>query len=407
MLNYICLGLDYMKMFSSIYKNFLLKFLGNVKEGTIIFKDKNEQIFGKGKPVVNIEVLNSKFYRRAVLSGDLGFAESYAKGEWKTNNLTNLILILINNKDNLGNLNMRWSFLSKIIARLGHWRRKNTISGSKRNIQDHYDLSNDLFSIFLDKTMTYSCGVFESEKSTLHESQIRKIDMIIEKAQLKPDDHVLEIGSGWGGLSRRAVEKIGCKFTTITLSEDQYTYVKNMIKEGGLEDNIEVKLIDYRNIEGTYDKVISVEMIEAIGYELFNSYFEKIEGVMKPNGIAVIQAITYPDKNYDIYRKGCDFIQKFIFPGSLLPSVKVMNESITQKTDMKVIDLERIGPSYATTLNMWSEKFNDNKENIIELGFDEYFINLWNYYFSYCEAGFRAGTIDDVQMVITGGKANA
>jgi|TARA_B110000438_G_scaffold14998_1_gene14323 cyclopropane-fatty-acyl-phospholipid synthase len=396
-----------MKMFSSIYKNFLLKFLGNVKEGTIIFKDKNEQIFGKGKPVVNIEVLNSKFYRRAVLSGDLGFAESYAKGEWKTNNLTNLILILINNKDNLGNLNMRWSFLSKIIARLGHWRRKNTISGSKRNIQDHYDLSNDLFSIFLDKTMTYSCGVFESEKSTLHESQIRKIDMIIEKAQLKPDDHVLEIGSGWGGLSRRAVEKIGCKFTTITLSEDQYTYVKNMIKEGGLEDNIEVKLIDYRNIEGTYDKVISVEMIEAIGYELFNSYFEKIEGVMKPNGIAVIQAITYPDKNYDIYRKGCDFIQKFIFPGSLLPSVKVMNESITQKTDMKVIDLERIGPSYATTLNMWSEKFNDNKENIIELGFDEYFINLWNYYFSYCEAGFRAGTIDDVQMVITGGKANA
>tara|TARA_B110000263_G_scaffold249469_1_gene267169 strand:- start:1516 stop:2706 length:1191 start_codon:yes stop_codon:yes gene_type:complete len=396
-----------MKMFSSIYKNFLLKFLGNVKEGTIIFKDKNEQIFGKGKPVVNIEVLNSKFYRRAVLSGDLGFAESYAKGEWKTNNLTNLILILINNKDNLGNLNMRWSFLSKIIARLGHWRRKNTISGSKRNIQDHYDLSNDLFSIFLDKTMTYSCGVFESEKSTLHESQIRKIDMIIEKAQLKPDDHVLEIGSGWGGLSRRAVEKIGCKFTTITLSEDQYTYVKNMIKEEGLEDNIEVKLIDYRNIEGTYDKVISVEMIEAIGYELFNSYFEKIEGVMKPNGIAVIQAITYPDKNYDIYRKGCDFIQKFIFPGSLLPSVKVMNESITQKTDMKVIDLERIGPSYATTLNMWSEKFNDNKENIIELGFDEYFINLWNYYFSYCEAGFRAGTIDDVQMVITGGKANA
>ena len=394
-------------MFSSIYKNFLLKFLGNVKEGTIIFKDKNEQIFGKGKPVVNIEVLNSKFYRRAVLSGDLGFAESYAKGEWKTNNLTNLILILINNKDNLGNLNMRWSFLSKIIARLGHWRRKNTISGSKRNIQDHYDLSNDLFSIFLDKTMTYSCGVFESEKSTLHESQIRKIDMIIEKAQLKPDDHVLEIGSGWGGLSRRAVEKIGCKFTTITLSEDQYTYVKNMIKEEGLEDNIEVKLIDYRNIEGTYDKVISVEMIEAIGYELFNSYFEKIEGVMKPNGIAVIQAITYPDKNYDIYRKGCDFIQKFIFPGSLLPSVKVMNESITQKTDMKVIDLERIGPSYATTLNMWSEKFNDNKENIIELGFDEYFINLWNYYFSYCEAGFRAGTIDDVQMVITGGKANA
>jgi cyclopropane-fatty-acyl-phospholipid synthase len=394
-------------MLSSVYKNFLIKFLGNIKEGTIIFKDKNEQTFGKGKPVVNIEVLNSKFYRRTVLSGDLGFAESYAKGEWKTNNLTNLILILINNKDNLENLNMRWSFISKIIARFDHWRRKNTISGSKRNIQEHYDLSNKLFSIFLDKTLTYSCGVFESEKTTLHEAQIRKIDMIIEKAQLKPEDHVLEIGSGWGGLSRRAVEKIGCKFTTITLSEDQFIYVKNMIKDEGLENNINVKLIDYRNIEGTYDKVISVEMIEAIGYELFNSYFEKIEEVLKPNGIAVIQAITYPDENYEVYRKGCDFIQKFIFPGSLLPSVKIMNESIAQKTEMKVIDLERIGPSYATTLNAWAKKFNANKDNIMKLGFDEYFINLWNYYFSYCEAGFSAGTIDDVQIVIKGGKANA
>jgi cyclopropane-fatty-acyl-phospholipid synthase len=394
-------------MLSSVYKNFLIKFLGNIKEGTIIFKDKNEQTFGKGKPVVNIEVLNSKFYRRTVLSGDLGFAESYAKGEWKTNNLTNLILILINNKDNLENLNMRWSFISKIIARFDHWRRKNTISGSKRNIQEHYDLSNKLFSIFLDKTMTYSCGVFESEKTTLHEAQIRKIDMIIEKAQLKPEDHVLEIGSGWGGLSRRAVEKIGCKFTTITLSEDQFIYVKNMIKDEGLENNINVKLIDYRNIEGTYDKVISVEMIEAIGYELFNSYFGKIEEVLKPNGIAVIQAITYPDENYEVYRKGCDFIQKFIFPGSLLPSVKIMNESIAQKTEMKVIDLERIGPSYATTLNAWAKKFNANKDNIMKLGFDEYFINLWNYYFSYCEAGFSAGTIDDVQIVIKGGKANA
>jgi cyclopropane-fatty-acyl-phospholipid synthase len=394
-------------MLSSVYKNFLIKFLGNIKEGTIIFKDKNEQTFGKGKPVVNIEVLNSKFYRRTVLSGDLGFAESYAKGEWKTNNLTNLILILINNKDNLENLNMRWSFISKIIARFDHWRRKNTISGSKRNIQEHYDLSNKLFSIFLDKTMTYSCGVFESEKTTLYEAQIRKIDMIIEKAQLKPEDHVLEIGSGWGGLSRRAVEKIGCKFTTITLSEDQFIYVKNMIKDEGLENNINVKLIDYRNIEGTYDKVISVEMIEAIGYELFNSYFGKIEEVLKPNGIAVIQAITYPDENYEVYRKGCDFIQKFIFPGSLLPSVKIMNESIAQKTEMKVIDLERIGPSYATTLNAWAKKFNANKDNIMKLGFDEYFINLWNYYFSYCEAGFSAGTIDDVQIVIKGGKANA
>ena len=394
-------------MLGRVYKNFLIKFLDNIKEGTIVFKDNNEQTFGSGKPVVNIEVLSSKFYRRVVLSGDLGFAESYAKGEWKTNNLTNLITILINNKNNLGNLNMRWSFLSKLFARLGHWGRKNTIAGSKRNIQDHYDLSNELFSIFLDETMTYSCGVFESERTTLHEAQIRKIDMIIEKAQLKPEDHVLEIGSGWGGLSKRAVEKIGCKFTTITLSEDQFNYVSNMIKNEGLSNNIEVKLVDYRNIEGAFDKVISVEMIEAIGYELFDSYFKKIEDVLKPKGIAVIQAITYPDENYEIYRKGCDFIQKFIFPGSLLPSVKAINESISKQTKMEVVNLERIGPHYATTLLEWSKKFNSNKDNIMKLGFDVYFMNLWNYYFSYCEAGFNAGTIDDVQIVIRGGKANA
>ena len=393
-------------MFEGYYRNVIFKFLDNIDQGTIILNDDVSKTFGSGEPKVTIEIVSPRFYRRAVLGGDLGFAESYAKSEWFTDDLTNLITILILNKEKLSGLDIGWSFLSKIFARVGHWRRRNTLSGSKRNIQDHYDLSNEMFMTFLDDTMTYSCGYFATESDSLYQSQINKIDKILDKADINSDDHVLEIGSGWGALAKRAVSRIGCKVTTITLSERQHRYVKDLIEKEALQNNIDVQLIDFRKIGGAYDKVVSVEMIEAIGFDLFNPYFSKIESLMKPNGTAVIQAITYPDENYETYRKGCDFIQKFIFPGSLLPSVAAMKNSVSL-TDMKVEDLERIGPHYATTLNLWNKNFNKNIEEIKNLGFDQYFINLWNYYFSYCEAGFANGTIDDVQLVLKGGKANA
>ena len=393
-------------MFEGYYRNVIFKFLDNIDQGTILLNDDVSKTFGSGEPKVTIEIVSPRFYRRAVLGGDLGFAESYAKSEWFTDDLTNLITILILNKEKLSGLDIGWSFLSKIFARVGHWRRRNTLSGSKRNIQDHYDLSNEMFMTFLDDTMTYSCGYFATESDSLYQSQINKIDKILDKADINSDDHVLEIGSGWGALAKRAVSRTGCKVTTITLSERQHRYVKDLIEKEGLQNNIDVQLIDFRKIGGAYDKVVSVEMIEAIGFDLFNPYFSKIESLMKPNGTAVIQAITYPDENYETYRKGCDFIQKFIFPGSLLPSVAAMKNSVSL-TDMKVDDLERIGPHYATTLNLWNKNFNKNIEEIKNLGFDQYFINLWNYYFSYCEAGFANGTIDDVQLVLKGGKANA
>tara|TARA_B100001250_G_scaffold364240_1_gene344123 strand:- start:415 stop:1596 length:1182 start_codon:yes stop_codon:yes gene_type:complete len=393
-------------MFESYYRNIIFKFLDNIKEGTIILNDDISKTFGSGNPKVTIEVVSPRFYRRAVLGGDLGFAESYAKSEWFTDNLTDLITILIVNKENLSGLDIGWSFMSKLFAKIGHWRRRNTLSGSKRNIQDHYDLSNEMFMTFLDDTMTYSCGFFENKNDSLYQSQINKIDKILDKADIQSNDHILEIGSGWGALAKRAVDRVGCKVTTITLSERQHQYVKELIKNENLEDNIEVKLIDFRKMEGAYDKVVSVEMIEAIGFDLFNPYFAKIESLMKPGGKAVIQAITYPDENYETYRKGCDFIQKFIFPGSLLPSVAAMKNSVSL-TEMQINDLERIGPHYATTLNLWNQNFNKNIGEIKELGFDQYFINLWNYYFSYCEAGFANGTIDDVQLTLEGGKANA
>ena len=393
-------------MFEGYYRNIIFKFLDNIDQGTILLNDDVSKTFGSGEPKVTIEIVSPRFYRRAVLGGDLGFAESYAKSEWFTDDLTNLITILILNKEKLSGLDIGWSFLSKIFARVGHWRRRNTLSGSKRNIQDHYDLSNEMFMTFLDDTMTYSCGYFATESDSLYQSQINKIDKILDKADINSDDHVLEIGSGWGALAKRAVSRTGCKVTTITLSERQHRYVKDLIEKEGLQNNIDVQLIDFRKIGGAYDKVVSVEMIEAIGFDLFNPYFSKIESLMKPNGTAVIQAITYPDENYETYRKGCDFIQKFIFPGSLLPSVAAMKNSVSL-TDMKVDDLERIGPHYATTLNLWNKNFNKNIEEIKNLGFDQYFINLWNYYFSYCEAGFANGTIDDVQLVLKGGKANA
>ena len=393
-------------MFEGYYRNIIFKFLDNIDQGTIILNDDVSKTFGSGEPKVTIEIVSPRFYRRAVLGGDLGFAESYAKSEWFTKDLTNLITILILNKEKLSGLDIGWSFLSKIFARVGHWRRRNTLSGSKRNIQDHYDLSNEMFMTFLDDTMTYSCGYFATESDSLYQSQINKIDKILDKADINSDDHVLEIGSGWGALAKRAVSRTGCKVTTITLSERQHRYVKDLIEKEGLQNNIDVQLIDFRKIDGAYDKVVSVEMIEAIGFDLFNPYFSKIESLMKPNGTAVIQAITYPDENYETYRKGCDFIQKVIIPGTLLPSVAAMKNYFMLK-DMKVEDLERIGPHYATTLNLWNKNFNKNIDEIKNLGFDQYFINLWNYYFSYCEAGFANGTIDDVQLVLKGGKANA
>ena len=393
-------------MLGSFYKRNLLKFLAKIQKGTITINDDISQTFGSGKPTVTIEVVSPKFYKRTILGGDLGFAESYAKSEWFTDNLTGLITILILNKDNLSGLDVKWSFVTKLFAKLGHWRRKNTLSGSKRNIQEHYDLSNEMFMTFLDKTMTYSCGFFNNETDSLYQSQINKIDKILDKANIQTDNHILEIGSGWGALAKRAVERTGCKVTTITLSERQYEYVKTLIEDEGLKDNIDIKLVDFRNIEGSYDRIISVEMIEAIGFELFNPYFSRIEALMKPGGTAVIQAITYPDENYETYRKGCDFIQKFIFPGSLLPSVASMKNSINL-TDLKLEDIEEIGSHYATTLNLWNKNFNQNIDEIKKMGFDQYFINLWNYYFSYCEAGFANNTIDDVQLVMKGGKANA
>ena len=393
-------------MLVSFYKKNLIKFLEKIEVGSITVNDDFSKTFGNGEPRATIEVVSPRFYRRTLLGGDLGFAESYAKSEWFTDNLTNLISILILNKEKLSGLNIGWNFMTKIFARIGHWRRRNTLSGSKRNIQEHYDLSNEMFMTFLDKTMTYSCGFFENKKDSLYQAQINKIDKILDKVNLEAGDHLLEIGSGWGALAKRAVRRTGCKVTTITLSERQYTYVKKLIKEEKLEDNINIELMDFRKMEGAYDKIVSVEMIEAIGFDLFNPYFAKIESLMKPGGRAAIQAITYPDENYDIYRKGCDFIQKFIFPGSLLPSVAAMKNSV-RLTEMEVEDLERIGPHYATTLSLWNKNFNENIEDIKELGFDQYFINLWNYYFSYCEAGFANGTIDDVQLVLKGGKANA
>ena len=393
-------------MLGSFYKRNLLKFLATIKKGTLTINDDFSQTFGAGEPKVTIEVVSPRFYRRTILGGDLGFAESYAKSEWFTDNLTDLITILILNKDNLSGLDVKWSFFTKLFAKLGHWRRKNTLSGSKKNIQEHYDLSNEMFMAFLDETMTYSCGFFENKTDSLYQSQINKIDKILDKANIQENNHILEIGSGWGALAKRAVEKTGCKVTTITLSERQRDYVEKLIENDGLKDNIDIKLIDFRKIEGSYDRIVSVEMIEAIGFELFNPYFAKIESVMKPGGKAVIQAITYPDENYDTYRKGCDFIQKFIFPGSLLPSVAAMKNSVSL-TGMKINDLERIGPHYATTLNLWNQNFSNNIDEIKKLGFDQYFINLWNYYFSYCEAGFANGTIDDVQLTLEGGKANA
>ena len=300
----------------------------------------------------------------------------------------------------MNNLDTGYAWLNHVLDKVVHWSLANVVGKAKDNVAAHYDLSNDMFALFLDPTMSYSSAFFTSEKETLEQAQMNKIRMMIRKAHVKSTDHVLEIGSGWGALAMEAVRMTGCRVTSLTLSEEQKKLADERIAAAGLSDRIEIKLSDYRDFQGTFDKVISVEMIEQVGHEFLGTYFKCIERFLKPDGIAVIQAITLADHRYAGYLKGCDFIQKYIFPGSCLPCISAMTDALARETELVVDDIENIGPHYARTLRMWQDAFNANADKVRALGFDERFIRMWNYYFSYCEAAFATRTIGDVQLVL-------
>ncbi len=359
---------------------------------------------GEGGISASIVVNDDEFYKRIILFGDIGFGEAYVDGLWDTNNITNVInwvLLNIDNAPGVSGSNIQTLSLNllKLYNKLFHFKRANTIEGSRKNISAHYDLNNDFFASFLDPTMTYSSAYFYKDGLSLEEAQLAKYERLCRQLHLKPTDHVLEIGSGWGGNAIYMAKTYGCKVTSLTISAEQHKMAVERVEAAGLSDRVSILLKDYRLMEGVFDKIVSVEMLEAVGFSYMDVYFKKCHDLLKKNGILAIQVITSPDSRYESLRKGVDWIQKHIFPGSLLPSVGAINSAINRTGDMTMVDLKDIGLDYARTLKLWYDVFNANLSKVKALGFDDTFIRKWNYYLCYCEAAFAMRNINVMHLV--------
>ena len=353
-----------------------------------------------------VRVVNPEFFQRCVLYGDIGFGEAYVDGDWETDDLTAVIAWFILNVENSPTMSgsRAQSWLINLLSgwnRLQHLLRPNSLTTSRRNIQEHYDLGNDFYRLWLDPTMTYSSACFVSPELTLEQAQVAKYDALCRKLRLKSTDHVLEIGSGWGGFACHAVKNYGCRVTTVTISEEQFKLARERFTREGVGDRVEVRLQDYRHLTGQFDKIASIEMIEAVGDRYLETYFAKCHEVLKRDGLLGLQYITCPDNRYDALRKNVDWIQKHIFPGSLILSVARVGQALQRTGDLFLHDLDDLGICYARTLRTWSEQFNARLAEVRALGFDERFIRQWNYYLGYCEAAFAWRNISVVQAIYT------
>ena len=353
-----------------------------------------------------IRVVHHDFFQKCVLFGDVGFGESYVNGDWETDSISRVIawaVLNVENSPGMSGSKARGVALNllKSYNRLLHLVRPNSMATSRRNIAEHYDLGNEFYRLWLDSTMTYSSAYFTESGQSLELAQLAKYDALCRKLCLLPTDHVLEIGSGWGGFASHAVNTYGCRVTTITISEAQYAYAVDRFAREGISDRVDIQLADYRTLTGQYDKIVSIEMMEAIGDRFLETYFAKIHELLKPGGLVGLQYITVPDSRHDELKRGVDWIQKHIFPGSLLLSVGRVNKALNQTGDLFLHDLEDLGASYARTLHVWWERFNAHLGGVRALGFDERFVRKWNYYLQYCEAAFVTRNISVVQAVYT------
>lgn len=393
---------------SSLYRDIVLKFISKMDKGRLYLTlPGGERLtFGTGEGNISagITINTDEFYKRIILFGDIGFGEAYVDGLWDTDNITNVIkwtLLNIDNAPGVSGSSIQTLSLNllKIYNRFSHFKRANTVEGSRKNISAHYDLNNDFFASFLDPTMTYSSAYFYRDGLSLQEAQLAKYERLCSQLHLKASDHVLEIGSGWGGNAIYMAKTYGCKVTSLTISEEQHKLAAERVEAEGLSERVNILLKDYRLMDGVFDKIVSVEMLEAVGFKFLDGYFKKCHDLLKKNGILAIQVITSPDSRYESFKKGVDWIQKHIFPGSLLPSVAAINGAINRTGDMTMVDLKDIGLDYAKTLKLWCESFNANLAKVKSLGFDEAFIRKWNYYLCYCEAAFAMRNINVMQMV--------
>ncbi len=390
------------------YQKQVMKLLENMNLGTlnVTFPDGSKTILGNGAGEItaNVKINNPYFFKRCVLYGDVGFGEAYVAGEWETDNITNVIkwfLLNVENAPGVSGSSVQSAIVNilKAFNTVRHLRRANSVNGSRKNISEHYDLNNDFFALFLDPSMTYSSAYFKDENLDLEQAQYEKYDRLCQQLKLKPTDHVLEIGSGWGGNAIHIASKYGCKVTTVTISEEQYKLARERVAQRNLTDKVNVVVQDYRKVTGKFDKIVSIEMLEAVGAEYLEPYFKKCHELLKKDGILGLQVITCPDSRFENLRNGVDWIQKHIFPGSLLPSVGALNEAINKTGDLTLVDLKDMGLHYARTLNTWYERFNANIEAVKKLGFNDTFIRKWNYYLCYCEAAFAMRNINVMQMI--------
>lgn len=377
--------------------------LARVTDGRLRLLDAGgEETYGPGTapPEAEIRVHHPAFYRRFALGGGLGAAAAYMDGHWSADDLTAVIRLAARNRGVLVRRDGVWAWLAAPFAKLYHALRSNTRRGSRRNIEVHYDLGDDFFALFLDDTLTYSCALFDPPGIGLAEAQEAKLDRLCRKLALSPDDHVLEIGTGWGSFALHAACNYGCRVTTTTISPAQLRRARQRVAEAGLADRVEVIDRDYRDLTGRFDKLVSIEMIEGVGHRFLDTFFRVAGERLAPGGLMGLQAITIADRFYEQARRSVDFIQRYVFPGGAIPSVGSLAAAVARATDMTVIHLEDIGVHYARTLACWRRRLADNLPAAREMGFSERFLRMWEYYFCYCEGGFAERTLGDVQMVL-------
>jgi len=390
----------------AVFRSLLERTLRGIREGEITVSDGGwARTFGRTTPDYpvrsTVTVHDPSFYRRAVLGGSVGAGESYADGAWMCDDLVSLVRIMARNEEALSGMESGAARFLGWTYRAAHGFRRNTRVGSRRNVAEHYDLGNDFYRLFLDPTMAYSCAIFERADATLEEASIAKFDRIARKLRLSPAHRVLEVGCGWGGFALHVAAKYGCRVVGITVSPAQREEATRRVAEAGLSDRVEIRLQDYRDTEGTFDRVVSVEMIEAVGAGYLQAFMKTCADRLSPDGLFLLQAITIRDDLYDQHVRTVDFIKRHIFPGSFIPSVTAIAAATGKGTDLRMVHLEDITPHYAETLKRWRERFRGRLREVRSLGFPDRFARMWEYYLSYCEGSFRERYNGNVQMIFS------
>ena len=387
----------------SLLRRGVLRQLAHLKNGQLLVIEEGERhLFGSaGSPLLGeIHILDAAAWGLVASNGSIGAGEAFIHGYWSSPDLTAVVRVFVSNLEVLDALEGGLARLGRPLVRALHWLNRNTRKGSQKNIAAHYDLGNEMFEQFLDPTMMYSAAQFLTADDTLEQAQLNKLQRICQKLDLKPADHLLEIGTGWGSMALYAAQHYGCKVTTTTLSKEQFDYTQTRIEALGLQEQVTLLLEDYRDLTGQYDKLVSIEMIEAVGHHFLPSYFKQCARLLKPHGLMLLQAITIREQRYEQAKSSVDFIQRYIFPGGALPSVQKMLEIVGKDTDMNLMHMEDFGLHYAKTLRLWHENFRRAHGRLTELGYDEYFLRLWEFYLCYCEGGFLERSIGTAQLLL-------